>query len=149
MPNIKLAENFMDIIPKSMWAIRFEMRSHIPKGLSLMQSRVLIQIDKGITSTSKLAEMIGVSNPAMSRLLDQLETKEYISRTRPIQKKNSKEKCDRRQIVITLTSKGKNQIQSIRSISVEQFTKKFNLLNSEEKLKLLHGFELLEKVIST
>lgn len=151
MHSIDLAENFMDLIPKSMWTIRYEMRSQLPEALSLMQFRVLMQVDKGISSPTKLAEMIGVSTSALSRSLDQLEQKQMLTRALPIQKKskNCIQKCDRRQVVVALTKQGLRCIQKARATSKDRFQKKFSKLSMIEKSELMQGFQILEKVISS
>lgn len=141
MQEKELVEDFIDIIPRTMWSIRFEMRRHIPDGLSVSQSRTLIQIHKGVCHTSKLAEIIGVSTPAMSRLVDQLSSKGLVERL-------NEKSGDRRQVKIILSKEGEKRIVEIRQASKKQFSEKLSTLSNDEKESLRKGLKLLERLSS-
>ena len=133
-----LAERFVHVIPRSMGAIRFEMRKHIPKDLSLTQFRVLAQLGRGPQTVSELAESIGISLPAISRMLDYLEKRNLIER--------DQKKEDRRQVWVKLNQEGHEKVESLVHITEQNFINRFNDLSKEDSQKVLHALEILERL---
>lgn len=142
MKEKELIEEFIDIIPRTMWSIRFEMRRNIPDSLSVTQARVMIQINKGVCHAAKLADLIGVSTPAMSRMIDQLEKKGFVKRV------HEEKSADRRQVKIILSDEGESRISEIKLASRKQFNEKLSLLTSEEKETLRNGLKVLDRLNS-
>lgn len=137
--NTQIASALVAVIPSSMAAIRSYMRSS--KGeLTVPQFRVLVHLRYRLdfNSNSKLAESIGVSVPAMSRMITGLEKRNYVSRTA--------DPNDRREYKISLTSKGIKVCDAIRSEAVQKIAEQLTKLNKQELKSLQQSLPLIQKV---
>src|SRR4051794_24791499 len=103
-----LAKAFLEIVPRTMWAVRAEVRQAARKrsrgALSVPQIRVLAQLARqphgqghGMTN-GELAERLGVTVPSMSRLVDGLARKGLLTR--------DVEARDRRRVALKLSRSG-------------------------------------------
>lgn len=70
-----------------------------PLGLTSQQAGVLIYVFTGLTSGKQLAEALGTDSAGITRLLDRLEAKGYVTR--------SPDPTDRRGQAISLTESGR------------------------------------------
>lgn len=136
-----LSEQFIDIVPRAMWAVRSEMRLAAKPEFTVPQFRVLAQLCRGHLCLSEVAEMIGTSLPAMSRLVDGLVKKKLVSRL-PYAN-------DRRQVQLSLTSLGEKKFLSLRTKTLSKFEKDFSLLSESERSTLKAGLQVLSKVFVT
>src|SRR5206468_624754 len=87
-------------MPQVVWFIRRQMRSHRTHGLSVPQFRTLVLLERyPNASVSAVAENLGTSLPAASRLVAGLVGKRLVTR--------ETSDDDRRQVVLSLTSRGR------------------------------------------
>src|SRR2546422_357750 len=95
----ELARAFLDVVPRTMWLVRAEVRQaarNKSQGtLSVPQIRVLAQLRSGAKGNGELAEALGVSVPSMSRLVDGLVRRGMV--TRAVRRQ------DRRSVTLALT----------------------------------------------
>ena len=101
----------LEVIPSVMCALRAEIRNAETAELSAQQFRVLYLLNEGQRSAMELADCTHSSRPAMSRLIDGHVAKGLVGR---VQNEN-----DRRQVVLTLNSKGA-QVFSRTSIQAQR-----------------------------
>jgi DNA-binding MarR family transcriptional regulator len=118
--------------------IRNQVRQRRTAGLSLPQFRTLIFLNRAKNSSlSALAEHIGLSPSAMSRLVNGLVRDQLVDRQRV--------STNRRQIALILTEEGKVTLEKVRSeIRLRLADTLKNLPPAEQKkvqhsMKLLHG----------
>jgi len=77
----------------------FKRSNGVPYDLTLAQYQVLTFItDKGVQSQKQIAFDLGVTGPTVVRIVDALEHKELVRRTR--------DSDDRRVVLVSLTEKG-------------------------------------------
>jgi DNA-binding MarR family transcriptional regulator len=135
-----LAELMMDVMPKAMQSIREEMRHGRGDRLTVPQFRVLAAVNLGISHNKKLGDRLGVSEAAISRMIDSLVLDGLI--------KKGTCKTDRRQTVLTLTSEGQKLFNSIKSEAFTSLQKKLDLLSVPDLASVILGLEILQKNLS-
>src|SRR5215470_18633696 len=87
-------------------AAAFEMqdRALAPIGLTTRQALILLSCDLGeATTAAELAALYGLEASSITRLVDRLEKKRLIERTRS--------RSDRRKAILVLTRKGKSALE--------------------------------------
>src|SRR6185437_9010137 len=95
----QISESLLEIVPFIMRRIRNEMKTLAKKDLTIAQLRILSKLYHDNSTVSELADHHGVSAPAMSKMISNLERRELIER--------SHETADRRQVSIVLTKQGR------------------------------------------
>lgn len=138
MQESELAAHLLDVIPRTMNHIRSEVRGLAKPHLPVPQFRILARLSKGPANNSQLAEWMGVSLPAMSRMVDGLVKRGLVSRSR--------ETFDRRQVQLDLTSKGKEQFQDIRAGMLNQLAGRLTALDPEKRDRLRQGLSVLDEI---
>lgn len=134
----ELAREFIEAVPRSMWAIRFGMREAAGKELTVPQFRVLAQLSTQPRTNGELAELIGVSVPAMSRLVDGLFEGGLVARF--------PEARDRRQVRLELSLSGRRTFQRLKKHTQGVFSARFSELGETDRRKLREGLEVLGKL---
>lgn len=101
------AGEVLDTVPLIMQYIRVEMRRGRGPGVSVPQFRVLTFLRRtGGASLSAAADRVGLSLPAMSRLVDGLTDRGLVHREASPE--------DRRRVVLRLTGRGKDLVRVAR-----------------------------------
>lgn len=77
--------------------------------VSVPQCVVLQELLRSPADVSTLAKALGVTNSAMTRLLDGLEKRDYVRRERSTQ--------DRRRVELTLTAEGHVEAERLRGLT--------------------------------
>lgn len=131
-----LAELLIDVIPKAMQSIRSEMRQGRGDQLTVPQFRVLAAVSRGIKFNRELGEHLGVSEAAVSRMVDVLVKDGLI-------KKNIS-KTDRRQSLLTLSSEGQKLYNSIKLAGRDRLKLKLEALSQDDVEALLVGLKVLQ-----
>ncbi len=134
----ELARDFIETVPRSMWAIRYGMREAAGQELTVPQFRVLAQLSIQSRTNGELAERIGVSVPAMSRLVDGLVEGEFVVRF--------PETRDRRQVRLELSPSGRRKFQRLKKHTQSLFSARFSELGETDRRKLREGLEVLGKL---
>lgn len=104
------------------------------------QFHVLMQISHGHNTISSLANHDGISLPAISRQVDELERKKIISRTRDPQ--------DRRTVHLTITEEGLKIKETLRMRVLAWLNERVDILSPHEQQIVHQGLELLAKVFT-
>lgn len=108
------------------------------RGLTLQQHRVMALLTKGGRSTTQIADELGVSLPAISRMTQNLFKSGWLK------KEISKE--DKRQSILTLTKLGQEVISKSQTQSMGQLVPRLDQLSTKEKNTLIEAFEILNKL---
>ncbi len=99
------ARVILDVVPHLMRTIRADLRSHRTDDLSVPQFRVLTYINRNPqASLSSLADHIGLTLPTMSKMVDGLVARKWVTR--------EPSPDDRRRVVLYLTEPGKSMLES-------------------------------------
>ena len=119
------ASEMLVVMPLVMRAVRAEMRSHRALRLSVPQFRSLgfVYRHPG-ASLSAAAEHVGLTLPAMSRLIDGLVTRKLMRRR--------SHTGDRRRITLDLTVRGQALWQAAYDLTQASMTRKLSTLNGSE-----------------
>lgn len=98
---------YIEVVPKAMAVLRSQMRLEARPYLTVPQFRILANVKRGLSSINEIAKHHGVSQPAMSRMVEGLVQKGYLERARL--------ERDRRCCALFLTSEGKKLFGRIES----------------------------------
>lgn len=133
-----LAREMMDCVPLIMRAIRTEMRSHREAGLSVVQFRALLHIQRNPrVSLAQVADHLGLTPPSTSTLVEELVQRGLVLRTASTE--------NRRQIQLDLTEPGKKMLASAQELTINQLAGRLNDLTPEEKDQ---AFKILQRLHS-
>lgn len=97
---------YLDVIPRAMKILRAEMRKEAKHYLSVPQFRILANVNRGMKTINEISTHQGVSQPAMSKMIEILVQKGLLLRESNPQ--------DRRCCVLKMTSEGKSLFNKIR-----------------------------------
>ena len=128
-----------EVVPKAMRMIRQEMRGRAGKRLSVPQFRILVQLYRQPMLNHDLAEYQGVAVATMSRMVDLLVRRGFVSRLG--------DPTDRRKVSLTLTKPGKRFFERIRGEVRRSLASRLARLNNAEKLRLDAGISELAKCL--
>lgn len=134
----KTCAKLIEVTPLVMRTIRSEMRGLAQPELSVAQFRLLARLNYKPHSNKDLATWAGISTATMSRTMDQLVHRGLVKR----ELKND----NRREVVLSLTPKGKNKFQALEEKTKDQLLLRFQHLSSAELKCLDEALSLLKEV---
>lgn len=142
MPSNEAAKEVLDAIPTVMRVIRSEVRNQRKTYLSVPQFRTLafLEITPGAT-LSEVAEHVGLTLPAMSRLVDGLVTRDLIAR--------SASHDDRRRVDLSLTVEGKSILLDSRRLAQARLAEYLAPLSAVEKETVVRAMRLLKGIFAS
>lgn len=135
----ELAQRFTFVIPRTMRAVRTELRSAAKEEFTVIQFRVLAYLSLNSTGTNtELAEHLGTVAPMMSRIVHKLVTSGYVLRKH----------CpkDRRKAFLTLSKKGKQRFDVIHGLTRDRFSELFSKMDERKRADLDRGLRALEEI---
>jgi len=136
----RLAAAIFTHVPKAMQAIRHEMRSTV-QGLTIPQFRILAHLELGPTNHCDLANWIGVSLPAISRMVNILEDRNLVIRDR--------QRKDRRYVHLTLSEEGSVFFRKCKSQGQRSLSKRFsNNMSVENKRYIIEALRILGSALA-
>jgi len=104
--------------------------------ISSQQMGILMSLSLGVAATPfELSKLLGIDTGLMTRMLDKLEAKGLLQRSRSLE--------DRRVVDLTLTEKGEEvagQIPEVAPDVLNAHLKKFSKVEFEELRRLLRKF---------
>lgn len=133
-----LAKQVLDVVPNAMAKIRIEWRAQAANDLSVPQLRILGSIAKGRNLIGDIAKHQGVSQPAMSMLVEAVIKKGLVSKSKTTE--------DKRQSPLALTKKGRAVFLKSRKLTELKLSKKIGTLNKKNQEELAKGIVLLQKI---
>jgi DNA-binding MarR family transcriptional regulator len=131
----RIASQVFALIPTLMQQIRRELRVAAQADLTVPQFRILARLDNKSTNHKDLADWIGVSLPAISRMITLLEKKNFVVRDR--------QTTDRRNIQLKLTEEGLHFFRDCRKTAQRSFARKHSALSHLEKERLNKALQIL------
>jgi len=130
------AGEILDTVPLIMQFIRVEMRRSRGPGISVPQFRVLAFLDRAEgASLSAAADRVGLSLPAMSRLIDGLVDRDLV------QREESPE--DRRRITLQLTSLGRELVRTARAAAQARLAEVLATLPASQRAEVAQAMQRL------
>ena len=107
--------------------------------LTLVQAQALKLLRAAPLPTSKLADALGISAPAMTQLSDRLGRKNLIER-RTV-------KSDRRAVIVALTEKGARVIDGFRNRRNEMFAETLSRLSDDDRSEVIRALSKIAAVV--
>jgi DNA-binding MarR family transcriptional regulator len=132
-----LSDKILETIPPSIRIIRRFSTEAVGGALTLQQLRMLNLIREGQGQT-QMSETLEVSLAAISKMITCLSNKKLISR---------KAGDDRRTLIISLTSKGKQVLDKVSEYVKQRMDIQIKELSKEEREELLKGLKVLDKLV--
>lgn len=129
------SETLLEVVPRFMHLIRTEMRVLAEQDLTVPQYRILANLRGEERTSTDLAEWLGVSLPAMSRMVDLLVGKGLLER--------KADPDDRRQTYLRLTAAGRGYYDRIRRAVERRLEARLKALSRSESQTLAAGLEVL------
>jgi DNA-binding MarR family transcriptional regulator len=129
----------MDNVPLLMRILRTKFREMHTGSMSMMQFRTLtfLNTNQG-ASLSETATAIGLSLPSMSKLVDALVNMNLIHR--------EMHGGDRRRICLSLTERGKSELDEAYQLTQTYFTEKFANLTEDERDQIEAAMSSMKKL---
>jgi DNA-binding MarR family transcriptional regulator len=136
------AQAVLDTVPVVMRSIRGELRSHRNQDLSVPQFRILIYINNHPdASISAVAEHIGLTLPTLSKMIDLLVARQWVTRV-PCSE-------DRRRMQLGLTERGLKMLQEAQQSTRHHLALCLAGLAPEQLDQVIHSMQLLQGTFST
>lgn len=130
------AGEMLDTVPLIMQYIRVEMRRSRGPGISVPEFRVLTFLGRtGDASLSAAADRVGLSLPAMSRLVDRLVDRGLVHR------EESPE--DRRRVQLRLTGRGRDLVRIARHGTQSRLAKALEALPPGRREEVAEAMQIL------
>ena len=138
--DLALAARAIEVVPQVIREMRGEFRSSQTSELSVPQFRVLARMGQGAVTNKELAELVGLSVAATSRLVRQLETQGWVRKSTGLE--------DRREVRLELSPDGRRNYERISARARQGIARRFAQLSHSEKAKLELGFDVLARVFA-
>lgn len=136
-----VADLFLEVVPGAMKELRRMARGFENSTLTIPQFRILACLGCEWAATNKnLAESIGVSVAATSRMVDLLVKRGLVERLQGTK--------DRREIELRLTEKGLQEFEIVRVFIRKRLTERLEMVPEKELLKAAHGLQALQGMLT-
>lgn len=136
-----VAALFLDVVPGAMKELRRMGRGFENSALTIPQFRILACLGCEWAATNKsLAESIGVSVAASSRMVDLLVKRGLVVRLQGTK--------DRREIELRLSPKGLKEFETVRVFIRKRLTERLELVPERELLKAAQGLQALQGMLA-
>jgi DNA-binding MarR family transcriptional regulator len=138
----KCARCVLETIPMVMRVIRKEMRGHRESGLSVPQFRVLIHLSRNDgVSLSDVAQHLGLTLPATSKMIDVLVARNLVSR--------SMDPVDRRRVVLAPTELGRSSTLAAREATQSRLAERLARLAPTDLATVVEALGALGSIFSS
>jgi DNA-binding MarR family transcriptional regulator len=141
-PSKKISNQLLLLVPLMIRIFRNELKAVVPpEQLTIAQFRILAGLHHGLNQINKLTEQQGVSQPAMSKLIDGLIKKGLIER--------HPHPTDRRQHHLQFTPKGEALFLKVQERVLKVIAGRFRLLAKNDQKTAGHGIEKVLEMLGT
>ena len=135
------AQEILDVVPIVMRSIRAELRRHRTADLSIPQFRTLAFIDRNAdASLSDVAEHIGLTLPSMSKIVEGLVVRKFVTRQTA--------RDDRRRMTLALTARGLTALQASRDATRACLAEDLAGLTERQRETITQAMEILRPVFT-
>lgn len=131
-----ISKYLFKVTPNLMSHIRCHIMKASEPSFSFTKFRVLANVNRGICNVSEIAHLHGVSQPAISKIVDSLVVGNFLSRHHSL--------VDRRKTILRLTSDGRKKLNKIKNLASKTFEPTVNLLSEKEKVELTKSLTCIE-----
>jgi DNA-binding MarR family transcriptional regulator len=130
----------LETVPMVMRFIRSRMRRH-RAGVTIPQFRSLVYVGRGEgASLGEVAEHLGLTAATTTRLVDGLEARRLVSRTRS--------RTDRRRITVRLTADGRRMMEAARRGTQKGLSEELSGLPREARESIMAAMTVLQRTFA-
>jgi DNA-binding MarR family transcriptional regulator len=136
------ASRVLDVAPMVVRELRKRMRTHRMEGMSVPQFRAMALLYHSPKATlSAVADHVGSSLPAASRMIDGLVARGMVAR----------HECtnDRRQVSLALTPRGAGAFRTSRDFTRRQLTELFSATPQRQQQMIIAGMNALAGIFGS
>jgi DNA-binding MarR family transcriptional regulator len=130
---------FLEVIPHAMKTLRRELRSSTSANLSMPQYRILAQLSVEPANNKALAESLGVSLPAASRMVKSLVGRKLVESTQNL--------LDKREVRLRLTKAGQRKFELISDALRIGLTQRFEQLDAVSLDQIENGLRSIQAIL--
>ncbi len=135
------AEEVLEVVPQLMATIRAEMHRNRCCDISVPQFRTLGYLNRFPgASLSDAADYIGLTLPAMSRLVDGLVMRKLVTRKTLA--------GDRRRMTLEVTARGRATLESALDPTREYLAERFAALDETERAAIVRAMRAIRPLVS-
>ncbi len=135
------AQEVLEVVPVVMRTIRAELRRHRAADLSIPQFRTLAFIDRNAdASLSDVAEHIGLTLPSLSKIVDGLVNRKFVTRQTA--------RDDRRRMTLALTARGLNALETSRAATRACLAEELAALSDRQRETVVQAMEILRPMFA-
>lgn len=135
----QVAALFLDVIPTAMKCLRRELRSIPSANLTMPQYRILAQLYLEPANNKALAESLGVSLPAASRMVKSLVGRKLVESTQNL--------LDKREVRLRLTKAGQRKLELVTEALRDGLTHQFEQLDPQSLDQIQSGLKSIQSVL--
>jgi len=137
--HVELAAQFIELAPLMIRTVKGEIQAVSKGRLTHPQYRILANINRGVNTVSQIALNQGVSQPAMSKMVNMMVDRGLIER--------SSQSEDRRQIILKMSPKGLSLFRDLKAKAAQNFSVKLEKLSASERDHLAHALAELGTIL--
>ena len=134
-----LAKRILEVLPPLVHKVRTEARSAYKDKITLPRIRILASIHYGINTVGGIAELRGVAQPTISKMVESLAQRGMIRRVHDSE--------DKRQVTLELTKKGASTFMQAQQTIQTKLSHRFDGLTEVEKKKAVDCLDQLESLL--
>ncbi len=135
----KLSHQILTTIPNAMSFLSQTIKDCAEGDIGVTQFRILSNIDSGIKRVKDIAEINGVSQPAISKMVELMVSRALISRKR--------DDSDRRSTVLNMTLKGREVFQGVENRAADKVLERLNRMQESEVIEIEQALLKIEELI--
>ncbi len=138
---LECAHSIIEVTPRLSRLMRKDLRIHSAGLFTEPQFRVMARLYReGGQCLSGLAESQGVSLPTMSKLIQGIESRDLVARTRDTE--------DRRRVLLVLTETGRAEYEGILRHTEAHIVHWIKSMEMEQCKEVIRAFNLLDSLFS-
>ena len=141
MKDNELSKLLLEVVPPLIRLIRAEIKNAASGTLTFPQFRVLANIHRGLNTVGEIAEHHGVSQPAMTKMVNHLVEMGYIEKTKSF--------ADARCSILVLTSKGKKTRQKIWDKAQTQLSGHLGSISKKDSKTIIDSLLRLKETMGS
>ncbi len=131
----------LEVVPLVMRNVRLEIQRNPTLGLSVPQFRTLKYIDRHTgASLSDVAEHIGLTLPSMSKLIDGLVARQWVTR--------KTHAGDRRRMTLSLSAEGRALLKLAHTCTQVGLAQKLETLSANDRAAVARAMRILHPLFS-
>lgn len=136
----QVASLLLEVVPLAMRELRKELRTGVDTDLTIAQFRILAHLWCEPTNNKTIAEALGVSVPASSRMIKLLVQRKYVESTQGL--------SDKREVLVRLTKGGERRFEIVRESVRAGLARRLESIAATRLKKADAGLSAMKSILS-